>query len=707
MGRRVVPRMDLGEYPKYAIVTLAGLLLFFLGASLPFQPNTAALVSLFAMVMLTVAMSYGNRSPSGGFFLGVFASITFLLGFFVMTCVWELYQPFSVTPSPFQPGEHPYIIGPVGFSEGSLDLLTRILSSYGPQMLSAVFAFASIGLFFGTFGYVSSRISLHASTTQPRIFRDYWSSVLQLGKSEKREFDSFDRKLSTWSFRKREWWKRILERITEPQADLIFVPQKKKTPELGKGDLFDLSSGRMIGDGLADPSDLASRFRPSVLKVAELSSDPKGVRRVALENLLAKFLKRVMFSRGIWGIYILLSAVLIYAVNSVWASKLAAQATQLAGSFHLISDGENRGVFYDLIALSNGTNAQVTIYPAAVASALVASAMTLFFVWRWRKASRELFVRRPDERVLIFFVYIILALLFGFYYEVMVNPPAIPENWVGAWFVWTRWLVALTVLLGVGYICIHRECEVVNMYFYDNRPSTPSLSRVAPFKESDEEPFWLKEEGVKAYWVLRFMYFWRYELTTVPHSDWERVEVWIDAENGAVRWIVSDYHYRELWYKVEGNLPLIYVRFFMNFHTPIPIVDSDEAGLISGIFAQEARRLVRIATSGKASEVVEQLRSFEASDEAKQDVHSASWIQSYGLPRMAAEFCSKLDWTYWRYPHGLDKPERYVESPAATVEDQPKIRVGSHEPDQSFCGQCGTTLAAGAKFCTNCGKKTP
>ena len=187
--------MELGEYPKYAIVALVGFLLFFLGASLPFQPNTLALVSLFAMVLLTVAMSYGNRSPSGGFFLGVFASITFLLGFFVMTCVWELYQPFSVTPSPLQPGEHPYIVGPVGFSEGSLGLLTRILSSFGLQMLSAVFAFASIGLFFGTFGYVSNHISLHASTTQPRIFRDYWSSVLQLGKSEKREFDSFDRKL--------------------------------------------------------------------------------------------------------------------------------------------------------------------------------------------------------------------------------------------------------------------------------------------------------------------------------------------------------------------------------------------------------------------------------------------------------------------------------------------------------------------------------
>jgi hypothetical protein len=93
--------MDLGEYTKYAVVSLVGLILFFLGASLPFQPSIVALFSLLVMVLLTVAISYGNRSPSGGFFLGIFAAIAFLFGFFVMTFVWELYSPFSVTPTVF------------------------------------------------------------------------------------------------------------------------------------------------------------------------------------------------------------------------------------------------------------------------------------------------------------------------------------------------------------------------------------------------------------------------------------------------------------------------------------------------------------------------------------------------------------------------------------------------------------------------------
>lgn len=196
------------------------------------------------------------------------------------------------------------------------------------------------------------------------------------------------------------------------------------------------------------------------------------------------------------------------------------------------------------------------------------------------------------------------------------------------------------------------------------------------------------------------MYFWRYELTTVPHSDWERVEVWIDAENGIARWVVSDYHYRELWYKVAGDLSMLYVRFFMNFHTPIPIVESAEAELLSGIFGQDTRKLARIVTSGKASEVAKQLRSFETPEESMRELHPASWIQSYGLPDMAADFCSKLGWTHWRYPHGLDKPEQYVGRPAATAEDQPR----PPRQNQQYCGQCGSMLAVAVKFCTNCGK---
>lgn len=621
--------MNLGKYARYGIVTLCGLLLFFLGSSLPFQTNLMALVSLFAIVLLTVAMSYGNRTPVGGLFFGLLTSTSFLLGFFLMACVWEL--AFF----------HPYVIGPIGIEEYGLFLLTEVLSSYGPGMLSAVFAFASIGLFFGLLGYIFGHISLHVSVTQPRVFRDYWSSIHLLGKSDRREYSDLDRRLSSWSFRKKGWWKRLVERITEPQPDLVFVPHrtKKSSTEFRIGDLFDLSSGRMIGNDLIDPSDLTSKYRPLVLKGAETSSSPTGVRRLAFEGLLSRFLEWLIPSRTIWIFYLLLSALLISSVYLVWTPDLAG-------------------------------------YPVVV-SAVIASIVTLFFVWRWRKVSKELLERRPDERVLIFFVYIILALLYGFYFEVIVNPPAVPEGWVGSWLIWTRWMLFLALLLGFGYICIHRECEVVNTYFYDNSSLASNVSRVSAFKEPYDEPFWLKEEKVKAYWVLRFMYFWRYEVAKIPHPDWERVEIWVDAEKGTVKWVVSDYHYRELWYRVKGGLNMLYVNFFLNFHTPVPVAELAEVESISHVFNQSIRNLVKTVVTGKVPDAIEQLREpLEAIPKSWTDLHPADWISGYGLPNVAAGFCSRLPWTYWRYPYGLEKAERYLKEPAAMPDDEPVVRVG-------------------------------
>jgi hypothetical protein len=49
--------MNLGKYARYGIVTLCGLLLFFLGSSLPFQTNLMALVSLFATAIAGLIMT--------------------------------------------------------------------------------------------------------------------------------------------------------------------------------------------------------------------------------------------------------------------------------------------------------------------------------------------------------------------------------------------------------------------------------------------------------------------------------------------------------------------------------------------------------------------------------------------------------------------------------------------------------------------------
>jgi hypothetical protein len=363
--------MELGNYPRYAAVFLCGLILFLLGF-LAFMTWITALVSLVAIVLLTVSMSYKNKTPLGGFFLGVFASTSFLLGYLFLLCVSELSsRTFSGLNLGFE-----FLMEVFGVGEfGRL-----------PSIISAVLAIASIGLFFGLLGYVFEHISLQVSVIQPRLFRDYWSNIHFLGKSDKREFSSLDRKLSSWSMRKAEWWKGLLAKITEPQPDLIFSQHEKKANSgFSRGDLFDLASGRMIGQNLISPSDLASKFKPMVLKIAETKVNPKGLRRLTFEKLLARFLERFIFSRLIWIFYLLLS---ISMVSSVYLIDLERNLTGIA-------------LLYS------------EVISAAVAS--LASAVTLLFVWQWQKSSKELFERRPDERILIFLVYIVLALLYLFF----------------------------------------------------------------------------------------------------------------------------------------------------------------------------------------------------------------------------------------------------------------------------------------------------
>ncbi len=627
--------MNMGEYPKHAVIMICGFLFFFLGFALLFERDTLLnILTLFVVVVITIALSYGNRSPVGGLVLGFFASISFILGLFVSICSWELSEAV------------------VANRDWTLGFLGGFLSAYGTGFLSAAVALCSIGLFCGLLGYVFGHISTDVSFTQPRIFRDYWSSVLQLGKSDKREDSYLDRKLSSWSLGKEGWWKRLVEKLIEPQPDLLFVAQSAKSSGEARGNLFDVSSGRMVGEGLTDPYYLVSKFRPTILKVATTSAKSSGARRLTTETLIERLLRRLIPSPVIWFFYLSLTVILTGSVYLVWTNNLAAYPYYVGADLQVLT------------------------------SAIVSSTIILFFVWRWRKTSKILFQRRPDEKILIFLVYVILALLFGFCYDVIVNPPgdfARALAWEGSWFVWTRWFLFLTFILGIGYILIHRECEMVNTYFYDNRPEETNANRVSPFKKVQDEPFWLKDEKAeggnsKSYWVLRFMYFWKYELAIIPHPDWERVEVWIDAEKGTPEWVVTDYHYRELWYKVKGDLQTLYVRFLMNFHTPIPVIDTTEAERIVGTVSLNIKETIRTLFSGKNSEIYNS-STLALTEQNWSKLHPAEWVQRYGLSHVSANFCSRLNWTYWRYPFGVEKAKEYARIPAVTPEEEPE---GSH-----------------------------
>lgn len=83
------------------------------------------------------------------------------------------------------------------------------------------------------------------------------------------------------------------------------------------------------------------------------------------------------------------------------------------------------------------------------------------------------------------------------------------------------------------------------LYFYDSDPESPMHSY-----EPGQAPEWLQGR----YWVWRFVTVTPAEVHKFWERDWERIEVWVRADGeraGCIEWVVSDFHFRELWVSYE------------------------------------------------------------------------------------------------------------------------------------------------------------
>jgi hypothetical protein len=117
--------------------------------------------------------------------------------------------------------------------------------------------------------------------------------------------------------------------------------------------------------------------------------------------------------------------------------------------------------------------------------------------------------------------------------------------------------------------------------FWNGKQWTPIPQAFLPAQHpenlSDGINTWLEAD---AYWVYRYIWYWPLEITLpLPHDDWERADIWVNARTGKIEWITSDYHWRELWYqnavKVSGVNPII--DFLFNWNTPEPLTVKDGA----------------------------------------------------------------------------------------------------------------------------------
>ena len=244
--------MNFGKYVTPSLIVLSGLILFFLGCSIPFQPEIAVTISTIILGLFTVVLSFKNKNALGGFFLGIYTTASFLLGLFLMLIIFELNVFFSSG-----------IVGEVpGFS-----LILEVFSKYGFGMLWLFLSYALLGLFFGLVGYIfDNTLPKIVEIKQPYLYRDYWSSVLGLGKNVKGDYPYLDRKLSFRGISPENIEEALAQKIIEPKPDLLFtqIPTKDSSVYF-RGNVTDLESGQTIGKGVVNPYDLASKYKTLVI----------------------------------------------------------------------------------------------------------------------------------------------------------------------------------------------------------------------------------------------------------------------------------------------------------------------------------------------------------------------------------------------------------------------------------------------------------
>jgi hypothetical protein len=269
-------------------------------------------------------------------------------------------------------------------------------------------------------------------------------------------------------------------------------------------------------------------------------------------------------------------------------------------------------------------------------------------------------------------------------YLVDVLRPSTPYDW--SVFFWSLGGIFLIYLLAD--------------WFFVPRPVPPALLLYTadgpgrPYARDEDAPWWL--EG-KVYWVWRYLLLSPAELNKFWERDWERVDLWIRADGpdaGALEWVVTDLHYRELWipYRKLGDAAslerqaekariaargdgagiwLVEVDADLVFHSPVfrgVSFMEDTGGVpVRGVkhVVRSLWRRIRDTDLAEPTLALERIR-MERGLDALGDIPEF-------VSRQAARRMLEEPWTYWRYPLGaarrrdalLYDPLRPTEAPPA------------------------------------------
>jgi len=227
------------------------------------------------------------------------------------------------------------------------------------------------------------------------------------------------------------------------------------------------------------------------------------------------------------------------------------------------------------------------------------------------------------------------------------------------------------------------------LYLYVNDDKTEQF----PYKPG-HEPYWLKG---KFYWVWRYVTLAPAEMLKFWEKDWERLEVWIRADGedrGKIEYLVTDCHYRELWYKYERFVG----KRGADYHTATLAKYRDRDQLLTWVidmdmdlvFHSPTVRGLYVTSGGGLSvgrvvlavlNVIFHKKPSENPDKYRQKLEMLEIAGDRFLNDIPEHFRTlltrrllSLPWSYWRFPSGAKSARTFsVYGGPGTLEFQPEL----------------------------------
>ncbi|KAL0241500.1 hypothetical protein GEMRC1_006735 [Eukaryota sp. GEM-RC1] len=273
---------------------------------------------------------------------------------------------------------------------------------------------------------------------------------------------------------------------------------------------------------------------------------------------------------------------------------------------------------------------------------------------------------------------VILKLLFKDWFTSIVGSvPVIVGRLIFPWY--RTGDVTSIVLASVILLCLY---FVFNSFFLV-RPAPPSLmlfvkdGPLSSYSDMENDgPYWLKSN---TYWVFRQLLVVSGEVNKPWEKDWERVELWINADVnspncGMLEYVVTDVHYRELWIpanqlikphkfefqkekaleaieSLKGGMWKVEVDADVVFHTPLLITVSF-VPFVEGHFpAQQLKHLTAALFKQEARESssLYMLRLEKLQLDIGREIFSdcPEWLSDKVSTNMMS-----IPFRWWRYPYG-------------------------------------------------------